>query len=186
MASQLVFSGNLDPANPNLSIRFVGATSFFIQAPSLAGELEIDCFLQVYLPGIVGETARNIPLGKIEAQAITLNIADTETASVIPAEFLDTGLEMALLFLASDTTFLYVTVIQPDCSLCSISGQINQVQNSLDQVLVGQTEFTNQINQLDAGVFSVAQGISRLLPNQQGRNLRRNTDRRLNLDRTFL
>lgn len=135
MASQLVFSGNLDPAAPNLSVRFNEAIGFFIQAPSLNAELEIDVFLQVYLPSILGETVRSIPLGKIEAQAILLNITDTETFNCIPYELQNTGVEMALLFLASDTTFLYAEVIKPNCNLCVIATELDGINQKIDLIL---------------------------------------------------
>ncbi len=131
MATQLVFSGNLDPVSPNLSSRFVGATMFFIEAPTLNAELEIDVYLQVYLPGIIGETVRNVPLGKIEEQSILLNVTDTETASLIPIEYQNTNLEMALLFLASDTTYLYAIAVSPDCNLCQLKTQNDAIQNTL-------------------------------------------------------
>ena len=135
MASQLVFSGNLDPASPNLSVRFNSAIGFFIQVSNLSAELEIDCFLQVYLPSVLGEVVRNIPLGKIEEQAILLNITDTETFNVIPDELQNTDLEMALLFLASDTSFVYAEVIKPNCNLCVIASQLNVVNQKLDLIL---------------------------------------------------
>lgn len=135
MASQLVFSGNLDPASPNLSVRFTSAIGFFIQAPSLSSELEIDVFLQVYLPSILGEIVRSIPLGKIEEQAILLNITDTETFSVIPYELQNTGVEMALLFLASDNTFIYAETIQPDCNLCVLDSKLDLLEQKIDLIL---------------------------------------------------
>lgn len=131
MALQLVFSGNLDPAAVNLSARFKQGTAFFVEAPLLTSELEIDVFLQVYLSGIIGEVVRNIPLGKIEPEAISLNVSDTETANLIPIEYQNTDLEMALLFLPSSATFLYATVIKPDCSLCVIEGQNSDLQDTL-------------------------------------------------------
>lgn len=135
MATQVVFSNNLDPSSANLSSRFTEASSFFIEAPLLGAELEIDVFLQVYLPGIFGETARNIPLGKIESQAILLNVTDTETANLIPLEYQNTNLEMALLFLASDTTFLYALVVKPDCNLCLLKDQLEQLNTKVDLIL---------------------------------------------------
>ena len=109
MAVQTVFSNNLDPASPNLSARFTDATA-----------LEIDCFLQIYFPAQIGEQVRVIPIGKINEQSILLNLSDTETVSVIPIEFLNTNLEMALLFLASSETFLQAAVVQPDCTIQTV------------------------------------------------------------------
>lgn len=134
MALQTVFSNNLDPASPNLSERFVGATAFYIAAPLINAELEIDCYLQVYFPAIIGEQIRNIPLGKISEQSILLNISDTQTASVIPQEFLDTGLEMALLFLASSTTFIQAAIIKPDCTNTNICNAMEAIANRLSAI----------------------------------------------------
>jgi hypothetical protein len=165
VASQLVFSGNLNPATPNLSVRFTSAIGFFIQVPnSFDVELEIDVFLQVYLPSILGEVVRSIPLGKIEEQAILLNITDTETFNVIPYELQNTNLEMALLFLASDNFFLYAEAIKPDCNLCTVSSQLDLVNQKLDLILsslvpvVPVNNFT--INDpTDALAFNYLQGL---------------------------
>ena len=145
MAVQIVFSGDLDPENPNLSTRFSEATSFFIQAPLINSELEIDVYLQVYMPGVIGETARNIPLGKIVEQTVLLNVTDTETANLIPIEYQNTGLEMALLFSASDTTYLYAIVIKPDCNICQLSSQNNDIQMTLANMQITLQQIKNAV-----------------------------------------
>lgn len=134
MGLQIVFSDNLDPSQPNLSVAFEGATAFLIEAPSLNAELEIDVYLQIYISGINGELVRNIPLGKIVEQAILLNITDTETISLIPAEYLDNQFQMKLLFLASSTTFLYAYIIKPDCTLCDLQSQNTAIQDRLSTI----------------------------------------------------
>ncbi|NJO99186.1 MAG: hypothetical protein HC775_16740 [Hyellaceae cyanobacterium CSU_1_1] len=53
------------------------------------------------------------------------------TANLIPIEYQNTDLEMALLFLPSSTTFLYATVVKPNCSLCVIEAQNNNIQDTL-------------------------------------------------------
>ena len=135
MGVQIVFSDVLDPATANLSVEFSNATAFLIEAPGLTAELEIDVYLQIYLTGINGQLVRNIPLGKVEEQAILLNITDTDTATAIPSEYLNSGLEMKLLFLASEATFLYAYIIKPDCTLCSIDNRLNDLETKLDLVL---------------------------------------------------
>ncbi len=147
MATQLVFNGNLDPASPNLSTRFIGATIFFIEAPTLNAELEIDVYLQVYLPGIIGETVRNVPLGKIEEQSILLNVTDTETANLIPTEYQNTGLEMALLFLASDTTYLYAIAVSPKCNLCQLKAQNDAIQDTQTIMQATLQQILDAVNQ---------------------------------------
>ena len=102
--------------------------------------MEIDCYLQLYLTGISGEPVRNIPLGKIQESAILLNLTDTETVSTIPIEYIDTGLRMRLLFLASSTTFLYAYAIKPDCTLCQLDNKITalaQQQATLLNLVTG-------------------------------------------------
>ena len=111
MAVQTVFSDNLDPSNFNLSDRFIDAVAFYIDAPLIDSELEIDVFLQVYFPSNSGERVRNLPLGKITEQSILLNQTDTESVVAISQEFLGTGVEMALLFLASSNTYLEAYII---------------------------------------------------------------------------
>lgn len=135
MAVQTVFSSNLDPSQPNLSARFVDATAFYIAAPLITAEVEIDCYLQVYFPAVIGEQVRVIPLGRISEQSILLNLTDTETASVIPAEFLDTSLEMALLFVPSSDTFIQAAVIKPDCTICELKAQVTALDTKLNLVL---------------------------------------------------
>ena len=135
MAVQTVFSSNLDPSQPNLSARFVDATAFYIAAPLITAEVEIDCYLQVYFPAVIGEQVRVIPLGRISEQSILLNLKDTETASVIPAEFLDTSLEMALLFVPSSDTFIQAAVIKPDCTICELKAQVTALDTKLNLVL---------------------------------------------------
>ena len=131
MALKIVYSTNLNPAQPNITERFVNAVGFFINAPLLNAELEIDCFLQVYLPLVFEEQVRNYPLGKITEQAILLNLTDTESLVSIPSEFLDTGLEMSLLFLASDNTYLEVYVIEK----YSLESRLNQLENVLNLIM---------------------------------------------------
>lgn len=145
MALQLVFNNNLDPSAVNLSARFTNATAFIIEASLLNAELEIDCYLQVYVPGILGEIVRNVPLGRIEEQAVILNLADTQIASIIPAELLNTGLEMALLFVpaSGETTYLYATVVKPDCTLCSINDRLNLIENKIN-ILLARTPVPTQ------------------------------------------
>lgn len=134
MVLQIVFQDNLNPSAPNLSDRFTDAVGFFISAPLIAVEYEVDCFLQVYFPAIIGEQTRVINLGKITEQSILLNLTDTETANIIPNEFLDTGLEMALLFLSSDTTFIQAAIVKKTCSLTEICSDLTQVKNALNLI----------------------------------------------------
>ncbi len=142
MAVQTVFSSNLDPASENLTARFLNATAFYIDAPLITADLEIDVFLQVYFPVGASERVRNLPLGKVEEQAILLNVTDTQSVVTIPNEYVDSGLEMALLFLASYSTFLEVYVLGRDCTLCqikaqntAIKSQLDDMQNTLAQIL---------------------------------------------------
>ncbi len=135
MVLKIIYSNNLNPAQPNITERFVNAVGFFVNAPLLTAELEIDCFLQVYLPFISGEQARNYPLGTISEQAILLNLIDTESIIAIPSEFLDTDLEMSLLFLASDTTFLEVYVINKNYNLKARLDELESILNSITDFL---------------------------------------------------
>lgn len=136
MTVQAVFSDNLNPSQPNLSNRFVDATAFFINLPLDSVELSIDCFLQIYIPTNSGELARNLPLGKIEQQTFFLNLIDTESILPIPVELQSTGLEMALLFLASDNTYLEAFIVKQDydlpSSLSEIDNKLNLILNELN------------------------------------------------------
>ena len=127
MAVLTVFSNNLSPATGSLTARFTRARGFYISAPLIASEIEIDVFLQVYFPTATGERTRKIDLGKLKDGEIKLNEVDTESLVSIPSEFVDSGLEMALLFLGSSTTFLEVYVVGAECTLCSIDAKIEQI-----------------------------------------------------------
>ena len=130
MAVLTVFSDNLNPTTGSLTTRFTQATGFYIDVPFLTVEMEIDVFLQVYFPTATGERVRNLPLGKLKDGEIKLNETDSETLISIPYEFVDSGLEMALFFLSSDTTYLDVYVVGADCTLCEIKSSIEQLQNA--------------------------------------------------------
>ena len=134
MAVQLVFQGNLNPAQPNISARFTDAIAFYIAAPLINAELEINVYLQVYFPAITGEQVRVIPLSLVIEQSILLNRTDSETALTIPSEFLDTGLEMALLFLASDSTFMQAVVVTKNCSLTQVCNDIADIQSRITSI----------------------------------------------------
>jgi hypothetical protein len=136
MGLQIVFNQNLDPSGVNLSSRFTNAVAFVIEAPLISSELEIDCYLQIYIPSILGDIVRNIPLAKVEEQAILLNIANTEIIQAIPAEYLNINYEMALLFVPSsdETTYIYASILTPDCSLCEIDTRLSQLEQQLNLI----------------------------------------------------
>ena len=135
MALQTVFSNNLDPANGSLTARFKHATAFYIDTPLESDELEIDVFLQVYFPTQTKERTRNLALGKLKDGQITLNETDTETVEPIPNEFLDSGLEMALFFLPSDTTYLEVFVLTQDCKMSSLCNRLDNLDKKIDDLV---------------------------------------------------
>ena len=137
MAVQIVFSDNLNPSAVNLSSRFSRATAFYIDLPLIGAELEIDVFLQVYVESVIGEIARNVPLGRISESSILLNKIDTEILQFIPTELQNTGLEMALLFVpaSGETSFLYAYVIQPDCNLCTIDNKLDLISDAIGVII---------------------------------------------------
>ena len=145
MAVQTVFSDNLNPATGSLTARFTDATAFYIDAPSLGSEMEIDVFLQVYFPTETGERLRNLALGKLKDGVITLNEVDTETVTPIPKEFINTGLEMALFFLPSQPIFLEVFIISPDSTLIEVESKVDDLQQRLQQLEIILTEILNAL-----------------------------------------
>jgi hypothetical protein len=94
-------------------------------------EYEVDVFLQVYFPNIAGERVRNLPLGRISEGSILVNQIDTETVIPIPNEFVDSGLEMALLFLSSDYTYIDAYIVKPNCILCELNAKLDLVLANL-------------------------------------------------------
>ena len=132
MAILTVLSETLNPSTGNLSSRFKAAVGFYIDAPLVSNEIEIDVFLQVYFPRVVGEKVRNLPLGKLSEGQLLLNQADTESLVTIPSEYIGSDLEMALFFLPSDTTRLEVFVIGANCTLCGIKTQLQRFEERVD------------------------------------------------------
>lgn len=141
MALLTVFNSSLNPTTGSLTARFTNATAFYINAPLLSSELELDVFLQVYFPATSGEKVRNLALGKLKDGQIKLNEVDTETVVPIPNEFLDSGLEMALFFLASESITLEVYVLGQDCTLCELENRIASLDSKL-------TTLTNQVQDI--------------------------------------
>lgn len=133
MVVQQVFSSNLNASIANLSSRFVDAIAFYIHTPLSTFELEIDCYLQIYLPSNNQPIIRVISLGKIEEQNFSLNSIDTESIVFIPEEYQDTGIEMALLFVPSDftTTYLEAFVIKKNANLQTIAERLLAIENFL-------------------------------------------------------
>ena len=134
MALQTVFSDNLNPARENLSIRFKDAIAFYIDAPFIDDQLEIDVFLQVYFPTATSERVRVLSIGKISEASILLNITDTESVVSIPEEYLGTGLEMALLFLASSNTYLEAYVVTKNYTIERLQADIDEIKIQLDRI----------------------------------------------------
>lgn len=146
MVLQTVFNGALNPTTGSLTARFVNATAFYVNAPLLSDELELDVFLQVYFPATDGERVRNLALGKLKDGQIKLNEVDTETVVPIPNEFLDSGLEMALFFLASESYSLEVYVLVQDCTLCELENKIDDLDNKLSSLTSRVEEITAIVN----------------------------------------
>lgn len=139
MALLQVFSNNLVPFDSNLSVRFTKAKAFYLDASLIAGELEIDVFLQVYIPTVSGETLRNLPL-------TNLIPADTETLITIPSEYVDSDLEMALAFFASDSTYLEAFVLGAEVTLNTLDSKLNQItQLIIDMSLFLQDSVNNVV-----------------------------------------
>lgn len=132
MALTQIFNSVITTTQPNLSSRFRDAIAFFIIVPDLSVEVEIDVFLQIYLPF---NQVRNIPLGKINEQAVLLNLTDTESLSVIPEELMDTDLEMSLLFLPSQAFTLEAWIITKQVTLLQLQQGLNEIKQDLDQVV---------------------------------------------------
>ena len=124
MALLQVFSNNLVPFDSNLSARFTNAKAFYLNAPLIAAELEIDVFLQVYIPQGSGEIVRNLPISNSIA-------ADTETLITIPSEYVDSNLQMALAFYGSDSTYLEAFVLGQSVTLNTLEHKINQITQLL-------------------------------------------------------
>lgn len=71
-----------------------------------------------------------------------------------------------------------------------LENQLNAINERLDDgegaSEATQQQLLEQINQLDAGVYTLAEGLADLLPGDRGEQIRRNTQSRLDLDLGFL
>ncbi|MGK7951400.1 MAG: hypothetical protein AB4368_22100 [Xenococcaceae cyanobacterium] len=128
MVIQQVFNNTVNPDASNLSDRFTDAIAFFISAPLLTDEIEIDVFLQIYLDN---SSIRNIPLGRIEEQVMWINSIDTEIIQAINYEFVDTNLEMALLFLPSEAFTLEAFIVKKNITLNSLKKQLDDIAKAI-------------------------------------------------------
>ena len=70
-----------------------------------------------------------------------------------------------------------------DSQFAEVLEQLNGTDVASNQA---QLQLIEQINQLDAGIFTLAEGLADLLPPDRGREIRQDTQRRLNLDLGFL
>lgn len=200
MVVRQIYSNNLNGDEPNISERFSNAVGFIIDTPLLDSELQIDCFLQVYFPTESSEKIKNYPLGKIEEQVVLLNLTDTESLVSIPSEFLDTDLEMALLFLGGNSIFLEAFVIEKKYNLSeeltAIKESLSTIQqsNSLVELITElqsalsliDISFLTQLSQLDLGIFTLFQGLKLLIPNEQANQLESSLRSTLDLNEEFL
>jgi len=139
-----VFNRSMTPASINRSDRFLGADFLYIIAPDSTAEIEMDVFLQIFLP--FGEQ-RKIQLESPSILA-TVNQVNTETVARIPIEF--KGYEMYLALTPTSSDFLEVWVsgstspceelgdqldrIESKTNLCIASNVISSI---VDIVLVG-------------------------------------------------
>ena len=168
MALLTVFNNTLNPTTGSLTARFVNATAFYINAPLLPDELELDVFLQVYFPTAAGERVRNLALGKLKDGQIKLNEVDTETVVPIPNEFLDSGLSMALFFLSSESITLEVYVLGQDCTLCELENKIDSLDSKLNDLTSRVEDLVNansdSINNLTALINLILNAVGIPVP----------------------
>lgn len=126
-----VLSKIVVPDKTNLTDRFVDAIGFYIFTSLIDTEVEIDVYLQIYLPL---NRIRNIPLCQIIEQETKQNITDTETILSIPEEYQDTGLQMALLFLPSESFQLDVFVITKNFTLSSLNDKLIAIERKINEI----------------------------------------------------
>ena len=70
-----------------------------------------------------------------------------------------------------------------DISFTELLARLDDTDVASDEA---QLQLIEQVNQLDAGVFTLAEGLAELLPPDRGNQIIENTQRRLNLDLGFL
>lgn len=70
-----------------------------------------------------------------------------------------------------------------DSSILELKAQLEELDNASENT---QLQLLEQINQLDAGVYTLAEGLADLLPQDRGNEIKQRTQNRLNLDLGFL
>ncbi|MEQ9549927.1 MAG: hypothetical protein RIM23_09950 [Coleofasciculus sp. G3-WIS-01] len=126
VTTRRVFNQKMNPGAINRSDRFIGADFLYIIAPDFAGEIEIDAFLQVFLP--IG-TQRKIQLESPSILAF-VNQVNTETVTRIPAEF--KGYEMEVVLAPSSDDFLEVWVSGSNSPCDDLEEQLDRIEGKTD------------------------------------------------------
>ena len=68
-----------------------------------------------------------------------------------------------------------------------ITGKINDSTQTYDYIFVEERlKILTQLNQIDAGIYTVIEGLSEIVSPETGSQLLETTERRLNLDLGFL
>lgn len=70
-----------------------------------------------------------------------------------------------------------------DSSISELKEQLEDLDNASENT---QLQLLEQINQLDAGVYTLAEGLADLLPNDRGNQIKQQAQNRLDLDLGFL
>lgn len=120
-----IFNAQTDPTAINKSDLFTYSSFLYLVAPDIVEEIEIDCFLNVFLnPG----TQRIVNLGK--------KIIDTESIIEIPDKFRgsDLPLQIGLLVSTSETLELYSVGLE-----CCLKKEMDELTKEVKAALIGKT-----------------------------------------------
>jgi hypothetical protein len=97
-----ILSSTLNPSIENYSDTFSEGIGFYLIAPTLISEVEIDIFLQIQF------SPTTIRLVRLEP----LNVSNTERFTLIPAELREINVPMRLLILPNQAFLLEIILVK--------------------------------------------------------------------------
>lgn len=109
----------------NRSIEFTSGLGFYLIAPTIADEIEIDIFLQVQLSPSIVRQVRLEPM----------NLSNTERLTLIPSQLANLGLPMYLAIFPSEAIDLEIILLQPISPLEEITELLDKLNQLLEIIL---------------------------------------------------